>query len=454
VKYQVLATAAVTLLTSAVSALQPERRVSPVFSSYELLELTLAAPYPELFDRARANPEYSVIGTLSYLEPASGRTIVLEDVTIETRGHTSRRATECEFPKLKVVFTSPPPADSLFAGMQTIKIGTHCDDRPDGQLTPRYGRWANEKAPHREAFVYRLLEAMGVAALKARPARISYAMTGPASRTPPVIRNAMLLEDDDAAIARLGGAGQVDPKQFTSADTTFSPEDTARVAFAQAMIGNFDWCLRMTAGDTYRCNDTTPLWNVMAVHRGGRTVPVIHDFDIAGLVVGRHLWFGKVFNASFATSEPAVEVLAQVQRTRSLFPRRLLDATRRDFSGRKNSAYQALAASTVDEDGRQRIRLYLDAFFGAIEADDAFYRPVIIDRDARMYADDSRREPLCGDGLMPVGTPVSAPLETRGDMAKVFVLDALWHWSEQCEAVRREPVWIPAGAMGTDYPVR
>jgi hypothetical protein len=438
------------VITSAVSL---QQATPALFASHDPIELTLEAPYAELFERSRANPEYTVTGRVSYRDSA-GNAVVIDGVGVETRGHTSRRENECDFPKLKLAFRGAPPADSHFAGMETVKIGTHCGDRPDGELTPRYGRWGNEKAPHREAFVYRLLEAVNVPSLKARPARISYIMTGAASRTAPLIRNAMLLEDDDAAIVRLGGTGQLDRKAFTSARDTFSPEDTARLAFAQAMIGNFDWCMRMTPDDTYRCNDTNPLWNVMAVQRSGRTLPVAHDFDLAGLVVGRHLWFGKVFNASFAASEPAVEVLAQVQRTRSLFPRDVLDGVRRELSGRKDGAYQALAASTMDDAGRQRIRLYLDAFFGAIESDQAFYGPVVTDPDGRMYQDADRRAVVCGDGRMPAGTPVSAPMETRGGMTKVLVLDALWHWAEQCEAVRKEPVWVPAGAIGADFPDR
>ncbi len=98
--------------------------------------------------------------------------------------------------------------------------------------------------------------------------------------------------------------------------------DLARLFFAEAMIGNFDWCLRMSPRDTYRCNDTTPIWNVLGfIKSEGMAVPVMHDFDIAGMVTTRHTWFGKVFNRAFAESEAEVEVLAQVQRTRSVSSR-------------------------------------------------------------------------------------------------------------------------------------
>src|SRR5687768_16536089 len=124
-----LAAIVVVALTSSVSV-QP--RTAPVFTSYDPIDLTVEAPYPELFDRSRANPEYAVEGRLSYTEPTSGVRVTMEKVRVEMRGHTSRRVNECDFPKLKLVFDNPPPAGTVFAGMKSIKIGTHCADRPDG----------------------------------------------------------------------------------------------------------------------------------------------------------------------------------------------------------------------------------------------------------------------------------------------------------------------------------
>src|SRR5262245_19057774 len=118
----------------------------------------------------------------------------------------------------------------------------------------------------------------------------------------------------------------------------------------------------MAPTDTYRCNDRTPIWNVLGLIRSeGMAVPLIHDFDIAGMVTTRHTWFHKAFHAGFAASEAEVEVLAQVQRTRVVFRRELLDATRRGFVDRKPAAYRALSESPMDDAGRTAARQYLDA---------------------------------------------------------------------------------------------
>ena len=207
----------------------------------------------------------------------------------------------------------------------------------------------------------------------------------------------MLLEDDDDARARLGADLEIQPASFSNAQDEFKAADTAQMAFAEALIGNFDWCLRMTADDKYRCDARRILWNVVALRGGGRTFPLIYDFDVSGMVAGRHTWFGDVYNEAFVSSKShaEVEVLGQVQRTRALFARGVLDATRARFTERKAEAYRRCAAR-LDEPGRRRIQEYMDAFYDAIGSDDAFYRPVVTAPNTMPYHGRSRRRCLQG----------------------------------------------------------
>jgi hypothetical protein len=428
-------------------------RPAPLFSSYGLLTLKLEAPLSQLFD-SREEDSYAVPATLSYVGD-DGRQIVYRDVKTSLRGHTSRRESECSFPKLKLHFASPP-VDGAFAGLSTIKIGSHCDDR-DG-LTPRFGRLANERAPLREAFVYRLLDILQVPSFLARPARITYTDTSANSHADKesITRNAMLLEDDGDAKKRYGADYEIDADAFTNARDAFDEHDVARLAFAEALIGNFDWCLEMTADDTYRCDARRKLWNVTALS-GARSIPLIYDFDVSGMVAGEHAWFGQIFNDAFlpSRSHAAIEALSQVQRTRTLFGRAVLDATRKQFMDRKADIYRALDQSPLDEPGRQRIREYADGFFDAIASDQAFYRRVVTRTDTAAYAENDRAAQVCSiAGSIPVGTPVSEPLESRGDMIRVVLLDALWHWtgSSDCPEIRKGAVWIERGAIGNDFP--
>src|SRR5262249_34306613 len=232
-------------------------------------------------------------GSISYKDASTGKNVTIDGVELSVRGRTSKRETECRFPKLKLRFRDAESVKgSIFSGMKAVKIGTHCGDQADGDLTQRFGRWANEKAPVREALIYRLLDVLGVRSFKARPARITYVSRD----SEPLVRGAMFLEDDREAMRRFGADDEVEPPQFRDAERDFSPQDTAKLAFAEALIGNFDWCLKFFADDTYRCDARRQLWNIMAfAPKDGRAFPVMYDFDIAGMVVGRHRWFPEIF---------------------------------------------------------------------------------------------------------------------------------------------------------------
>src|SRR5262245_3299018 len=302
---------------------------SSLFSSYQPVALELKAPFNDLFQHARTDENYAVTGTLTYRD--NGRPVTIVAARISVRGNTSRRASECAFPKLRVQLPDAAARDAAppFDGLSSIKIGTHCGEAPDDGITIRYGRLPNEHSPARELFVYRLLEAVGVPALKSRGAKITYLYSDPRSgqappQDQPLVRQALLLEDTAAAVKRFGGTHEIDEADFTNARARFAPADTARLALAEAMIGNFDWCLRMADGDRYRCDGRHPLWNIVAAASDdGKARPILYDFDVSGIVTGHHPWFENVFNAALAeTKSPAeTEVLAQVQRTRSLFTR-------------------------------------------------------------------------------------------------------------------------------------
>jgi hypothetical protein len=434
---------------------------STLFSSYDVVTLEVKAPFNDLFDHARTNDAYAVDGTLSFTE--AGRSITVDHVKITIRGNTSKRESECTFPKLKLQFPRDAPVEgALFAGRSSIKIGTHCGESADDAVSAKFGRLPNEQSPAREAFVYRLLDAVGVPTLKARPARITYVYTDArAGSIPPedqpVARNAMLLENAEEAVKRFGGTGEIEEKNFSNARAKFAAADTARLALAEAMIGNFDWCLKMAPDDAYRCDARHPLWNIVAVTMpDGRARPLMYDFDVSGMVTGRHPWFKDVFSDAFVAShaQPEVEVLAQVQRARTLFSRAELDAARAEFVTRKADAYRALEGAALDPAGKSTAKQYLDGFYAAIQSDYAFYRPVVTVAGAKAYSNESRAAACSSKSVIPLGTPVSEPLQKKDTLIQVRLLDALWNWAPpaRCPAVQKGPVWIDAGAVSRDFP--
>ncbi len=360
------------LLSNGVPSARQAAGPVDLLNGNDLIALTVEAPLQELFDKGSEDEKFSVPGRLSYKDPSSG-VEVRREAQVSVRGHTSRRETECTFPKLKLKFKE---GDEL-------KIGTHCGESADNTLSAKYGRLANEKAPHREALVYRLLQAAEVPTLRTRPATVTYVDKGQA----PLTRKAFIVEDDGDAKKRLKGTAEIPMEQFSDARARGASADAARIAFGEAMIGNFDWHLKSSPDDVYRGNVRKPIWNVLAFDRGdGKAALLIKDFDLAGMVVGRHSWFKTIFNPAYvpSKSEIEIEVLSQVQRTRSLFPRAELNALRRSFTERKAAIYGVLDQAEVDAKGRDIARSYLDTFFKAITDDESFYRPVVARNDVQV----------------------------------------------------------------------
>jgi hypothetical protein len=433
---------------AAIAVLSHDGSDERLFSAQSPVELTLTAPVQQLFDNGKTNEDYTVPGVVSY--HSGSKVVTVPDVEVSIRGNTSKRESECPFPKLKLKFKESSAKDSIFAGIDTVKIGTHCGENPGEELTKKYGRLANEKSPWREALVYRLLGAAGVPTLLARPARITYVDTG--TRGQPLVRNAMLVEDDDAAKKRLGGKDEITMDAFTTAADRFPVADAARLAFGEALAGNFDWCLKFTADDTYRCDERKPLWNVLAFTRDDSAFPVPKDFDLSGIVTGRHLWFGDVYNPSFVEppSPIDVEVISQVQRARTLFTRDVLDAARHEFMEHRQEVERAIADAAVDPHGRELARRYAGSFFSAIGTDAAFDRPMVASQNVRVYVDAARSREACGPGeTAPVGSAV-AERQRSGGMAEVVLLDVMWRWAppNACKTIHEGTVWIDASAIG------
>ncbi len=429
-------------------------KLSRLLDGTSTVTLTLDAPLKTLFAKNGTDDDRTFVpGTVTFTDPSTGSDVTLRDIDVSVRGHTSRNEAECAFPKLKL---KARPGG-------TIRIGTHCGEAPDGTLSKKYGRLANEKEPLREALTYRMLDALGVPTLRTRPARITYVDRDAGTR---LTRNAILVEDDNEAMARVGGTASIGLDTFGNVMARHAEADGSRIAFGEAAIGNFDWCLKFAPDDIYRCNESKPLWNILAFDRGsgrrgpnaeGGTLLLMKDFDLAGTVVGHHPWFSTMFNAAFAPSrsETETDVIAQVQRARSLFPRAELDALRRGFVERKPAAYRAVDTADVDPAGRDLARAHLDAFYRAI-SDEGFYVPVVAHADVQLYKDAGRKVEACGPrDTIRAGTPVK-PLQRSGSMSQVILLDAMWRWGPKnsCQATLDGPVWVESAAITSQFPAR
>src|SRR5262245_4979898 len=118
------------LLVAAIPIVLAGRTVVPspptLFSTDTPLAFEIKAPFTDLITAGREAEDYSVAGTLSFGSDNSRKTPP-DNVKVAIRGHTSRRESECTFPKLKLRF-NVTPVKGPFAGIRSIKLGTHCGD--------------------------------------------------------------------------------------------------------------------------------------------------------------------------------------------------------------------------------------------------------------------------------------------------------------------------------------
>src|SRR6185437_9116987 len=96
------AIAFIVLLTSASLFAAPQPKLDQMLNGTDTLALTLEAPLQQLFaQKASDDDKVFVRGTLSYTD-ASGQRVTIPGLEVSVRGHSSRRDTECTFPKLKL----------------------------------------------------------------------------------------------------------------------------------------------------------------------------------------------------------------------------------------------------------------------------------------------------------------------------------------------------------------
>ena len=300
-----------------------------------------------------------------------------------------------------------------------------------------------------------MLEAAGTPVLRTRAARITYVERRGAA---PLTRNALLIEDDRDARTRARAHEEIPMESFGHAAARgVSGQNAGLIAFGEALVGNFDWCLQVRAGRH------VPVRRQQAAleHPGVRDRQRRHvDDERFRPRRGRRrpapLVRQGLEPCCFVESHSRVqiEVLSQVQRTRSLFSRTDLDELRRHFVERRTAVYAAIDGAPVDSGGRGLARSYADAFYDAIQSDAAFYRPIVAASDVRVFLDPRQMREACGSGdVMRAGTPVN-PIARSGGMSRVVMLDALWRWADtrECDDVQNGPVWIRSDAITREYP--
>jgi len=228
----------------------------PLFASNDKIHIAIQGPLQTLI----RNRDFkgAVPGTLT--EP-NGQSL---PISLELRGITRRTSEVCNFPPLRVTFTAPPPANSLFAGQKKLKLITHCRN---GESFQQYVLL--------EYSAYRIYNILTQHSFRAKLADIDY--RDEAGR-PIMSRIGFFLEPLSDVAHRNGLQESRGPERIPLAD--LNANDAARYGLFQHMLGNHDWSMRAGPVGSDCCHNA----ELIGPLAPGQTIPIPYDFDFSGFV--------------------------------------------------------------------------------------------------------------------------------------------------------------------------
>jgi hypothetical protein len=233
---------------------------APLFTSLEPVQMTLRAPFKELFKDKNKDEVEAQPAQLTYVLNGQPTTL---DLQIELRGKTRRR--KCRFPPIRLNFPKKDVAGTLFAGQNKLKLVVQCDPRKD-----EYQQYLLL-----EYLIYRSYNQLTDKSYKVRLLDMTFEDTD--GEEAPISNTAFLIEDTDHLAARVGLAELKVPAVPPS---YMDPEGLTLLEVFQYMIGHTDWSAFASAPDESDCCHNTKVIGDPA----GPVWSVPYDFDYTGIV--------------------------------------------------------------------------------------------------------------------------------------------------------------------------
>ncbi len=336
---------------------------SELFGDSGPSELRLEGAFDPAFSAARAGQPDGIFPQPRITEPFVGALVYRDGerelrlaVELEVRGNSS--LSECLFPKLKLKLDQAVAAGTVFADARKLKIGTHCGEGGTGTI----GRLREQKATWREAAAYQVMRALGMSSQAVKPVTITYVDT---STSETITRQAFVFEHIDLLAARLGGEGLADPETFAGDPAeVMDAKHIVRVHMFEALLGNWDWQLRLGPADP---TEGPQLSNMEAVQLGARLLPVPSDFDLSSFVTARPV---RQVDPRVLPGHPSSQVRQAAGYLASQFGPTFedaeLSAARAHFEARRAAVELVIEDVLVDDEGRANLRAHVAAFYEAL----------------------------------------------------------------------------------------
>lgn len=243
------------LALAAASAAPAAEPAKPLFAGDELIRITVRGP----ITRLAGSDSRSTIVAATVSNGAESL-----PVRLSPRGITRLRKETCQFPPLRVDFTSAPPPTSLFAGQRRLKLVTHC--RPGEGF---------QQHLLLEYAAYRLYNQMTPLSFRVRLAQIDYQEDSGRNVTS---RLGFFIEDLGDVAARNGmREAQVSARVQVA---TLAPADAARFGVFQYLISNIDWAMQAGPAGDNCCHNS----RLISANGSPPYSTVPYDFDYSGFV--------------------------------------------------------------------------------------------------------------------------------------------------------------------------
>ena len=223
----------------------------PLFAADDVLRITIKGPVGSASDKETAGSLIMGAETLP--------------ISFSERGITRRASDVCQFAPLRVTFTQPPAATSLFVKQKKLKLVTHCRNNADFQQYILL-----------EYAAYKMFNRLTPASYRTRLLMIDYVSD---SGKPITTRYGFFIEDTDDLANRLDMKEPKTPDRVPI--TSLSPSYAARVALFHHMLGNHDWSMRAGPAGAGCCHNGKLIGPIPG---SNLLVPVPYDFDFSGFV--------------------------------------------------------------------------------------------------------------------------------------------------------------------------
>ncbi len=301
----------------------------PLFQSDETLFLTLSMDIKKVC-RDREEEE-SHPAEISYTDQ-EGNEITLP-IKVRVRGHFRKDPVNCDFPPLRLNFSSTTVINTIFAGQDKIKLVTHCRTRKD----------LYEQNLLKEYLSYKLYNLFTEQSFRVRLVHLTYADTR--GKIDTLEKMAFLIEPNQH-MARRNGCEILKVERVQQEQT--NRQKTTVMTVFQYMIGNTDWSV-------------WALHNVVLLKEDPMPLPIVvpYDFDWSGII-----------NAPYAVPAEFLPIESVSTRLYRGFckPDAELQPALDEFRQRRDEIYQTCnSVPFMTEKELKKTLKYIDQFFKTIE---------------------------------------------------------------------------------------